>query len=140
MPKTKSPSALLMVKELRPYRPLFTKKPPEPRHDEPVCGNGAGFSVREVVEVGRCVTGSPIGAVEAPRRVADPPVLVASSEKIRQDLGWRPEKPSLEAMISDAWARGCGTTRVGVRKGIGELGKKAVGACKEDSGHRRSFS
>ncbi|HJQ28267.1 MAG TPA: UDP-glucose 4-epimerase GalE [Rubrobacter sp.] len=67
-------------------------------------GNGAGFSVREVVEAARRVTGRDIEAVEAPRRAGDPPVLVASSERIRADLGWRPEKPELEAMISDAWA------------------------------------
>ena len=66
-------------------------------------GNGSGFSVREVVEVAREVTGRPIEAVEAPRRAGDPPVLVASSEKIRADLCWTPEKPELYAMISDAW-------------------------------------
>jgi UDP-glucose 4-epimerase len=67
-------------------------------------GNGAGFSVREVVEAARRVTGRSINAVEAPRRAGDPPALVASSEKIRADLGWEPEKPGLETMISDAWA------------------------------------
>jgi UDP-glucose 4-epimerase len=67
-------------------------------------GNGAGFSVREVVEVARRITGEGIHAVEAPRRAGDPPALVASSEKIRTDLGWEPEKPELETMISDAWA------------------------------------
>ncbi len=67
-------------------------------------GNGAGFSVREVVEASRRVTGRSIDAVEAPRRAGDPPALVASSEKIRADLGWEPEKPELEIMISDAWA------------------------------------
>ena len=67
-------------------------------------GNGAGFSVREVVEVARRVTDEGIDAVEAPRRAGDPPALVASSEKIRADLGWEPEKPELETMISDAWA------------------------------------
>ena len=66
-------------------------------------GNGAGFSVSEVVEAARRVTGRDIDAAEAPRRSGDPPVLVASSEKIRSDLGWKPEKPELEAMISDAW-------------------------------------
>ncbi len=66
-------------------------------------GNGAGFSVREVVEASRRVTGRSIDAVEAPRRAGDPPVLVASSEKIRADLGWEPQKPELESMISDAW-------------------------------------
>jgi UDP-glucose 4-epimerase len=66
-------------------------------------GNGAGFSVREVVEVARRVAGRRIEADEAPRRAGDPPVLVASSDKIRADLAWTPEKPALEAMISDAW-------------------------------------
>jgi UDP-glucose 4-epimerase len=67
-------------------------------------GNGAGFSVKEVVEAARRVTGKSIDAVEAPRRAGDPPVLVASSQKIQSHLGWRPEKPDLETMISDAWA------------------------------------
>jgi UDP-glucose 4-epimerase len=66
-------------------------------------GNGAGFSVREVVETARRVTGKNIDAVEAPRRAGDPPTLVASSEKIQGELGWKPEKPELETMISDAW-------------------------------------
>ena len=67
-------------------------------------GNGAGFSVREVVEAARRVTGKSIDAVEAPRRAGDPSTLVASSEKIQADLGWKPEMPELETMISDAWA------------------------------------
>jgi UDP-glucose 4-epimerase len=66
-------------------------------------GNGAGFSVREVVEAARAVTGRPINAVEASRRAGDPAVLVASSDRILTGLGWKPEKPELEAMISDAW-------------------------------------
>jgi UDP-glucose 4-epimerase len=67
-------------------------------------GNGSGFSVREVVEAARSVTGRSIEAVEAPRREGDPPALVAASDRIRSDLGWEPQKPGLEAMISDAWA------------------------------------
>jgi UDP-glucose 4-epimerase len=66
-------------------------------------GNGAGFSVLEVIEVAGRVTGRHIEAVESPRRPGDPPVLVASSDKIRSELGWKPEKPELETMISDAW-------------------------------------
>jgi UDP-glucose 4-epimerase len=66
-------------------------------------GNGAGFSVREVIEAARRVTGRPIEAIESPRRPGDPAVLVASSDRIRRELGWTPEKPELEAMISDAW-------------------------------------
>lgn len=66
-------------------------------------GNGTGFSVREVVEVARGVTGHPIPAVEAPRRAGDPAVLVASSTKIRDRLGWTPAKADLESMVGDAW-------------------------------------
>jgi UDP-glucose 4-epimerase len=66
-------------------------------------GNGAGFSVREVVEAARRVTERQIEAIESPRRAGDPAVLVASSDRIRAELGWKPEKPELEAMISDAW-------------------------------------
>ena len=67
-------------------------------------GNGSGFSVLEVVEAARRVTGRRIAAVEAPRRAGDPPALVASSDKIRKELGWKPEKSELEAMLSDTWA------------------------------------
>jgi UDP-glucose 4-epimerase len=67
-------------------------------------GNGTGFSVRQVVEACRAVTGHPIPAVEVGRRAGDPAVLVASSDKIRQALGWVPEKPALEDMVGDAWA------------------------------------
>jgi UDP-glucose 4-epimerase len=67
-------------------------------------GNGSGFSVLQVIEAAREVTGVNIRAEEAPRRAGDPPELVASSEAIRADLGWKPEKPGLEDMISDAWA------------------------------------
>ena len=66
-------------------------------------GNGAGFSVLQVIEAARKVTGVDIKAEEAPRRAGDPPELVASSDRIRTDLGWTPAKPELEAMISDAW-------------------------------------
>jgi UDP-glucose 4-epimerase len=67
-------------------------------------GNGAGFSVLEVVETARRVTGRLIEAVESPRRPGDPSVLVASSDRIRSELGWKAEKPDLETMISDAWS------------------------------------
>jgi UDP-glucose 4-epimerase len=67
-------------------------------------GNGTGFSVRQVVDACRAVTGHPIPAIEVDRRAGDPAVLVASSDKIRRELGWVPEKPGLEAMVGDAWA------------------------------------
>jgi UDP-glucose 4-epimerase len=83
---------------------LLALKAAEPgEHGVYNLGNGAGFSVREVVDAARRVTGRSIDAVEASRRAGDPPTLVASSEKIQADLGWKPEKPELETMISDAW-------------------------------------
>jgi UDP-glucose 4-epimerase len=66
-------------------------------------GNGNGFSVREVIEVCREVTGHPIPAEVGPRRAGDPAVLVASSDKIQSQLGWKPER-DLRAMVADAWA------------------------------------
>ena len=66
-------------------------------------GNGLGFSVRQVIEAARRVTGRDIPVSEEPRRPGDPAQLVASSEKIRAELGWEPEK-DLETMIADAWA------------------------------------
>ena len=66
-------------------------------------GNGEGFSVRQVIEVAREVTGHPIPCVEAPRRAGDPATLVASSARIRAELGWRPELPSLRDIIASAW-------------------------------------
>jgi UDP-glucose 4-epimerase len=67
-------------------------------------GNGTGFSVREVIDTARRVTGREIPAVEAPRRPGDPARLVAASERIRRELGWAPRKPELEAILADAWA------------------------------------
>jgi len=67
-------------------------------------GNGQGFSVREVIETCRRVTGLPIGERLAPRRAGDPPVLVADSRRIRDELGWRPAHAGLEAMVASAWA------------------------------------
>jgi len=66
-------------------------------------GNGNGFSVREVIERGREVTGRDIEVVERPRRPGDPPALVAASERIKEELGWAPHKPELATMIADAW-------------------------------------
>jgi UDP-glucose 4-epimerase len=65
-------------------------------------GNGAGFSVRDVIEVCREVTGTAIGVETGPRRAGDPAVLVASSAKIQSELGWRAER-DLRAMAADAW-------------------------------------
>jgi UDP-glucose 4-epimerase len=66
-------------------------------------GTGHGFSVREVIECARRVTGHAIPARAEPRRAGDPAVLVASSEKIRAELGWQPRFPELEDIIRSAW-------------------------------------
>jgi UDP-glucose 4-epimerase len=67
-------------------------------------GNGNGFSVREVIDAAREVTGLDIAVREAPRRPGDPPILVAASGRIRAELGWEPRKPALADMVGDAWA------------------------------------
>jgi UDP-glucose 4-epimerase len=66
-------------------------------------GSSKGFSVKEVIDVSRRITGKPIKAVESPRRPGDPPKLVASSEKIRKELGFQFKHSDLETIISDAW-------------------------------------
>lgn len=66
-------------------------------------GNGQGFSVREVIDGVRKVTGKIIPIVESPRRAGDPAVLIASSEKIKRELNWRPQFPRLEDILKSAW-------------------------------------
>ncbi len=66
-------------------------------------GNGIGFTVSEVIEVARRITGHPIPAVISPRRAGDPAQLVASSEKARRILGWNPKYADLETIVSSAW-------------------------------------
>jgi UDP-glucose 4-epimerase len=66
-------------------------------------GNGAGYSVKEVIEAAREVTGHPIPAEVHPRRPGDAPRLVASSERIRRELGWEPEHPALKDILASAW-------------------------------------
>lgn len=66
-------------------------------------GNGQGYSVLEVIEAARRVTGQPIPLERGPRRPGDPAILVASSERARHDLGWEPKHPTLEEIIASAW-------------------------------------
>lgn len=66
-------------------------------------GSGVGFTVKEIIEVARRVTGHPIPAAEEARRPGDPAVLVASSEKAKSLLGWQPRYGSIEDIISSAW-------------------------------------
>ncbi|TGE33592.1 UDP-glucose 4-epimerase GalE [Desulfosporosinus sp. Sb-LF] len=66
-------------------------------------GNGEGFSVREVVEMAREITGHPIPLQVAPRRAGDPAILIASSEKAQKELGWKPQFNSLGQIIQSAW-------------------------------------
>lgn len=67
-------------------------------------GNGQGYSVREVINVAREVTGIDFPDQEAPRRPGDAPILVASSERINDTLGWKPNYPSLNDIVASAWA------------------------------------
>jgi UDP-glucose 4-epimerase len=66
-------------------------------------GNGKGFSVQEVIESARRVTGHAIPAELHPRRAGDPAVLVASSEKASRELGWKPKYTELDAIVRTAW-------------------------------------
>jgi UDP-glucose 4-epimerase len=72
------------------------------RHDICNLGSGAGFTVREVLEAVRAVTGHAIPAADHPRRPGDPPTLIASNARARDVLGWAPER-DIAAMAADAW-------------------------------------
>jgi UDP-glucose 4-epimerase len=66
-------------------------------------GTGGGSSVREVIAACRKITGRKIETIEKPRRPGDPPRLIASSEKIKKELGWQPQFQSLDAIVESAW-------------------------------------
>lgn len=66
-------------------------------------GNGTGFSVREVIDCCRRVTGSPIASRDTGRRAGDPAVLIASSARAMAELGWRPRHADLDRIVADAW-------------------------------------
>jgi len=67
-------------------------------------GNSTGYSVRQVIDVAREVTGHPIPSIVSERRAGDPAILIADSSRIRADLGWQPRYESLEEIIQTAWA------------------------------------
>jgi UDP-glucose 4-epimerase len=66
-------------------------------------GNGDGFSVSQIIESARRITGLPISVRQSPRRPGDPPILVANATKIRRELNWRPEYPTIDSIIRSAW-------------------------------------
>ena len=66
-------------------------------------GNGQGFSVKQVIEMAREITGHPIPARVGPRRAGDPATLVAGSQRIRDELGWQPQFPHLRDIVATAW-------------------------------------
>ncbi len=76
---------------------------PEPTRLIYNIGNGSGFSVREIIEAVRRVTGHPIPVVEEPRRPGDPAVLIASSAKITAELGWQPRYTEIDGIVASAW-------------------------------------
>ena len=91
------------VEDLAGAHMLALEKTTQGEHNIYNLGNGNGFSVLEVIEAARRVTGLEIKVVEAPRRAGDPPMLVAASALVREKLGWEPKRPELDSMISDAW-------------------------------------
>ena len=70
-------------------------------------GNGKGFSVRQVIETSKRVTGKSIRVVEKPRRQGDPPVLVGDASKAKRLLGWHPHYSDLEEILTHAWKWHC---------------------------------
>jgi UDP-glucose 4-epimerase len=85
---------------------LAATAPGDTRTTDPLVlnlGSGGGFSVREVLAAAQAVTGRPIPHAIGPRRVGDPPVLVAGASRAAELLGWQPANPSLEAMVGSAW-------------------------------------
>jgi len=74
-----------------------------PKSDFYNLGTGGGTSVREVIDTCRRITGHEIPVVEKPRRAGDPPRLIAASEKIKAELGWRPQYENISAIIESAW-------------------------------------
>ncbi len=66
-------------------------------------GNGQGFSVKQLIEMAREITGHPIPTEIGPRRPGDPATLIASSDRIRRELGWKPQYPDLRAIVESAW-------------------------------------
>jgi UDP-glucose 4-epimerase len=66
-------------------------------------GNGDGFTVREVIEAARRVTGHPIPAIEEPRRAGDPPIMIGDTRRARSELGWAPRFPDVQQIIQTAW-------------------------------------
>jgi UDP-glucose 4-epimerase len=66
-------------------------------------GNGNGYSVREVIETVEKISGGKVVTIPSPRRPGDPAQLVASSKKIREELGWSPRYPDLETIVKTAW-------------------------------------
>jgi UDP-glucose 4-epimerase len=79
----------------------------QPPQAEPLVynlGNGTGYSVQQVIEAAKAVTGRGLLAHVAPRRPGDPAQLVAGAEKARRELGWLPRYPQLEVILQHAWA------------------------------------
>jgi UDP-glucose 4-epimerase len=92
------------VADLAAAHILALESEPSSPHRVYNLGNGSGYSVMEVIQVARSVTGRPIAVEEAERRPGDPSVLVASSARAHLELGWRPTRPALETIVADAWA------------------------------------
>ena len=91
------------VRDLADAHVLALQRSEPGRHRIVNLGNGTGFSVREVIECCRRVTGHPIPSRDVARRAGDPAVLIASSERAMRELGWRPRHTGLDEIVGDAW-------------------------------------
>lgn len=100
------------VKDLAQAHLLALRHASAGRHQVYNLGSGTGFSVREVIDTCRQVTGHPVPAVEGPRRPGDPATLVAANTLAVTELGWRPQHTDLTTIVTDAWE--FAQSRVGV--------------------------
>src|ERR671929_1182776 len=91
------------VEDLSDAHLLALPAPAEGEHRIYNLGNGTGFSVQEVIDAVREVTGHPVSVVTGPRRSGDPAQLVAASDRIRAELGWTPQHTDLTGIVRDAW-------------------------------------
>jgi len=91
------------VEDLADAHLLALPAPAQGEHRIYNLGNGTGFSVQQVVDAVREVTGHPVPVVVGERRAGDPAQLVASSDRIRSDLGWAPKHTDLAGIVRDAW-------------------------------------
>ena len=141
--RTAPASATTSTSPTWPRRTSSRSRPPPPG-EHLICnlGNGDGFSVRQVIETVRKVTGHPIPEVVAPRRGGDPATLVASAATAREKLGWNPSRADLAGIVADAWefAQNISKGAVVAHSRCGTVSSSSTEPSPRVSGRRRAAS